>query len=185
MKKVYILLADGFEEMEALVPCDILRRGEVEVSLVGTQGRRNVKGAHNIIVQTDLLLEEISEDGDMILLPGGLPGAEHLKNNNEVLRFLKDHDEKEKYLAAICAAPIALQEAGLLENKNYTAYPGIEKNISDGHYKKEGVVIDGRIITSQGPFYAMEFALTLLEVLMGEKKVNGIKEEILLEEVDV
>lgn len=180
MKKVYILLAEGFEEMEAIIPCDILRRGGVDVSFIGTQGNKSVKGAHDITVKTDLLIENIIEIGDMVVLPGGLPGADHLKKNKKVIQFLNNHENKGKYIAAICAAPMVLQEAGLLKGKKYTAYPGMEKKIEDGEYIKEAVIIDDRIITSQGPYYATKFALTLLKLLMGEKKVDEIKKEILM-----
>lgn len=180
MSKVLVLLANGFEEIEALSIVDILRRAKIEV-LTAAIDKKQVVGAHDIRVQADAhVLDVKSTDFDMIVLPGGLPGATNLQKDAIVLKLLKDFDNDKKYIGAICAAPIALKSAGVLK-KAYTCYPSFEKNIGeDGYIPDQDVVSDENIITSRGPATAMKFALAIVEKLCGEKLANDVKQQLLL-----
>ncbi|AQW86056.1 DJ-1/PfpI family protein (DUF4066 domain) [Campylobacter pinnipediorum subsp. caledonicus] len=180
MKKVAIILADGFEEIEAITIIDILRRAGIDVSVVGLN-QALVNGAHDITVKANILLDELDETSfDMIILPGGLTGTNNLANNNKVLEVLNYFNKKGKYISAICAAPMVLSKAGVLKN-NFTCYPGFENEVRNfGYINDQNVVIDGNIITSKGPATAMEFSLALIKELLGENKLNEIKKEILL-----
>ena len=167
MAKVYEFLANGFEEVEALAPVDILRRGGVEVKMVSITGSNLVESSHGVVVKADLLFENITDfsDADLLMLPGGMPGSKNLNEHEGVRKALKEQFEKGKRVAAICAAPIALERAGVLEGKEFTAYPGVGENIKGGKFREELVVKDGNVITSRGPATSMEFAFIIAEVL--------------------
>ncbi|MCD8478390.1 MAG: DJ-1/PfpI family protein [Sulfurospirillum sp.] len=167
-------LAEGFEEIEALSIVDILRRANVEVTIAALESL-HVKGAHSVIVVADALLVDIDASTyDMIVLPGGLPGATNLAKDATLQGILKAFDAKKKAIAAICAAPYALHTAGVLK-KRYTCYPGFHTNIThEGYDASEKVVVDENITTSQGPSTAMLFALSLVEQLCGK----GVREQL-------
>lgn len=168
MKKAAIMLADGFEEIEALSPFDVLKRAGIKCNLISIKNDLYVKGAHGVIVKSDRLLEEVSElkEYDMIVLPGGMPGAKYLSEDKRVLSILNEFNEKGKFIAAICASPaLVLTKAGVIDNKKVTCYPGMEENFGNSIYVKENVVIDGNIITSRGPATALQFSYKLLKVL--------------------
>lgn len=169
MKSVLIPLAPGFEDLEAVTLVDLLRRAGIEVVTAGlTAGL--IEGSRGIRIQPDTTLEAVmARDFDMIALPGGMPGAEHLKNDARVQALLQRHGRAGKFTAAICAAPIALAQAGLLEGKRATSYPGfIEKlGLPNTVCLEEPVVVDGKVATSRGPGTAMDFALALIELLVG------------------
>lgn len=180
MPKVLLPLADGFEEIEAITVVDILRRAGIEVIMGALEGL-HVKGVHGIVVMADTLLSELeSKDFDMIVLPGGLPGATNLAKNVKVLSLLQDFDREKKHIAAICAAPLALKSAGVLKN-HYTCYPSFETHIAhQGYSDVNNVVHDANIITSKGPSTAMEFALSLVEQLCGFEVKTNLTKSLLL-----
>ncbi|MBP3707933.1 MAG: DJ-1/PfpI family protein [Clostridia bacterium] len=168
MKKVAIMLADGFEEIEALSPFDVLKRAEIKCDFISIKSDLYVKGAHGVVVKSDRLLEEASElkEYDMIILPGGMPGAKYLSENEKVLSIIKSFDMGGKLIAAICASPaLVLTKANIVNNKRVTCYPGMEENFNNSIYVKENVVVDGNIITSRGPATALEFSYKLVEIL--------------------
>ena len=171
---VYLLLADGFEETEALCPLDILRRGGVDVQTVGITGAF-VTGAHGICVKADVLPEEIGEFS-MLIFPGGLPGATNLDASDAVDALIKKAVASKARMAAICAAPLILGKRGLLEGKNATCYPGFEQYLKGACVQKERVVTDGLYTTAVGMGASAEFGFALLAQLKGEEAVSQIKE---------
>lgn len=179
--KILVLLAEGFEEIEALTVVDYLRRLDVTVDTVSTTGDKEVVGAHRIPVIADVLFEDLKdlENYDGLVLPGGLPGATNLRDDKRVIELTQDFNNREKLVAAICAAPIVLEEAGVIEGKNMTSYPGFEENLKSGNYKEEKVVIDGNILTSRGPALAVNFAIEIARYLLGDEKAEELKEDIL------
>ena len=143
MKKVSIFLAEGFEEVEALTPADLLRRAGAEVTLVSIKAEKTVTGSHGISITADRLFEETDyEDADLLVLPGGMPGTLNLKACEPLLALLKEHNAKGKKLAAICAAPTVLGHAGLLNGKNATCYPGCEDGLTGAICQTAPVVTD-------------------------------------------
>ena len=166
MKSASVILAPGFEEGEALTIVDILRRAQLRCDLVGFS--QQVEGAHHITVQCDHTLDSGLSEYDMVILPGGLPGAFNLRDNPKLIEELQQQAAKGSYICAICAAPIVLNRAGLLQSRHYTAYPGYEEKISDGIYLDKSVVIDGKIVTSRAPATAYAFAYQLAELLGGD-----------------
>ena len=168
MKKVAVMLADGFEEIEALTVVDVLRRARVECDMVSI-GELSVKGAHNIEINADKTISKNLEDYDMIVCPGGLPGAEYLSKNEILIDTIRKFDKMEnKFIAAICAAPaLVLTSAGIEKDKVVTSYPGeeFENMLEDANYTDELVVVNGNLITSRGPATALLFAYKILDVL--------------------
>ncbi|MCI9215603.1 DJ-1 family glyoxalase III [Lachnospiraceae bacterium 42-17] len=179
MKKVCVLLAEGFEEIEALTVVDLLRRARIYVDTAAVADEYMVRGSHGIAVQTEDLFSEVDfEDFDMLVLPGGLPGTTNLGDHSGVRKVIRDFAEKDKYIAAICAAPTLLGSLGLLKGKRATCYPSMEKQISGAVLTGAPVMSDGNIITGQGVGAAIEFALNLIAVLMGDEKAQEIAEAI-------
>ena len=165
MKRAAIVLTTGFEEIEAIAPMDILRRAGVEVDIVGVLGNE-ATGSHGLTISTDKeLLAVKNELYDIVILPGGMPGAKFLKDHQEVQNFVKNHYDAGKLIAANCAAPIAIENSGALKNRTYTCYPGFEKQINDGTYTGDFVHYDGRVITGSGPAEAFEFSYIIVEAL--------------------
>ena len=179
MPKVAVILANGFEEIEALTVVDVLRRANITCHMVGFED--TVTGSHAIQVQADRVFDGNLSEYDMIVLPGGMPGSAHLRDNEQLITELQKFEKIGKKVAAICAAPIALNRAGLLEGKNFTCYDGVQEQIADGHYRKETVVVDGQLTTSRGPATALAFAYNLVEQLGGD--ANGLREAMLYRDV--
>jgi len=179
MAKILIAIANGFEEIEAVSIIDVTRRANIEVVIAAVEDI-NLIGAHNIQIKADIKVEDVlAQDFDMIVLPGGLPNAFTLAEDVNVQRLLKEFKDKNKKIAAICAAPYALHKAGVL-SKNYTCYPSFEKKIKDdGYQTTKDVVIDENIITSKGPATSMSFALEIVKILKGEEIYKSIKEALL------
>mgnify|MGYP001076531583 CR=1 FL=1 len=171
MKKVAVMLDDGFEEIEALTVVDIIRRANITCDMFSVSSME-VKGAHDIVVKADKLISEEVKEYDVIVLPGGMPGATNLRDNEEVIDLVKWFNDNKKIVAAICAAPIVLGKAGIIEGKKVTSYPGFEDELVKGSYLEEHVVVDGNIITSRGPATAMLFAYKILELLQCDKWEN-------------
>jgi len=165
---IYVHLAEGFEEIEALTVVDVLRRAALPVKTVSIEKTLDVMGKSGILVKADILFSEADYNRcEMIVLPGGQPGTTNLMNNEDLLKKIEEFHREGKYLAAICAAPMILGELGILAGKRATIYPGMESHLKQGEYKDNPVVVDGKIITSQGPATAMAFALKLVEIMKG------------------
>lgn len=179
MAKILIAISNGFEEIEAVSIIDICRRASIEVITAGVEDKVLV-GAHNIKIEMDKKITEVnSDDFDMIVLPGGLPNAFTLAENEAVQKLLKEFKEKNKKIAAICAAPYALHTAGVL-NKNYTCYPSFEEKIRlDGYQNSQNVVTDDNVVTSKGPATATQFALELVKILKGDNIYQTVKNGLL------
>ena len=162
---VYVFLAKGFEELEALAPVDVLRRAGVEVKLVGVTGKQ-VRGSHGIAVSCDITIDHASFDElDGIILPGGLPGTTNLEADNTVQSFIDYAAQNGKVIGAICAAPSILGHKGLLQGKNAVCYTGFEKELTGAHVLDRPAVRDGNIVTGWGAGGAMDFALAYLEAI--------------------
>lgn len=175
MKKVFVFLAEGFEEVEALTPTDLLRRAGAEVTLTAIGGKREVTGSHGITVLAEQLFEEADFSGaDLLVLPGGMPGTLHLKECEPLLALLKKCDKEGKRIAAICAAPTVLGKAGLLEGKKAVCYPGCEDGLTGAEALTDSVVTDGTITTSRGVGTAIPFALSLIAQLYDQEKADEI-----------
>ena len=172
MKKVCVLLAEGFEEVEALTVSDIMRRAKVECNLVSIKDKK-VTSSHGVSIEADKIFDE-SMEYDLIVLPGGIPGATNLRDDERVINILKKQNREGKLIGAICAAPIVLGKAGLTEGRKITSYPGYEDELPNCDYLEDAVVVDGNIITSRGPATAMVFSYKLLEVLGYSHEVDGI-----------
>ncbi len=172
---LYLFLADGFEETEAIAPLDVIRRAEVSIKTVAV-GENPVTGAHGIAVQADMNLDEICmEDMDGMILPGGMPGTLNLQKNAMVTACLKHCTENGKLIAAICAAPMVLGEMGLLNGKKAVCFPGFEEHLEGAILKDEGVVIDENIITAKGAGTALEFGAAIADYCCqgGERAGKG------------
>ncbi|MBB2181606.1 DJ-1/PfpI family protein [Lachnospiraceae bacterium MD1] len=175
MAKIYIFLAEGHEEIEALTVVDLLRRANIDITMVSITGKRMVTGSHQITTQADALFEEINcTDADMLILPGGMPGTKNLQNHAGLDSLLKDAHAKKIPLAAICAAPIVLGTKGLLEGKNAVCYPGHENNMGGAQIVNEAVVTDGNIITAKGMGAAIDFSLAIIKFFSGADKAKEI-----------
>ena len=182
MSLVYMFIADGFEEVEGLTSVDLLRRAGIEVKMVSVMGRKNIEGAHGIRLETDLLIEELEgsvSPADMMVLPGGMPGTNYLRESAPLADLLKAQYESGRYVAAICAAPSVLAGLSFLKGRRATSYPGCLDGYEVGEYCREPVVTDGHVITSRGVGTAIPFALTLIEKLEGAGKADQIASSIL------
>ena len=177
---VLIHLADGFEEIEAISVVDVLRRAEIEVKTVSIMGKKEVLGAHNISVIADVLYEDVDYAGaDMIILPGGQPGADNLNRSDELKKQIRGFYQQGKMLAAICAAPLVFGNTGILKGKRATCYPGYEKQLTGATYTNADIEIDNNIITGKGPGVALKFSLILVEKLLGKGKADEIKKAMI------
>lgn len=181
MKHVFIFLAEGFEETEAIVPLDMLRRAGIDVKTVSVTGNKTVTGAHGIAIIADLLFnKETLTDGFLYILPGGMPGTRNLQQHAELNALLGEEAEKGKYLAAICAAPLVYGNLGLLEGKRAVCYPGFEQELKGAVVTDDAVCVDGNFITSKGPGTATAFALTLISLLSSPEKAQEVAAGMLL-----
>ena len=168
---IYVFLAPGFEEVEALAPIDFLKRAGVETIIVGV-GSDVICGAHNIKVCADILLEDVTLSDDLqgIILPGGMPGAENLNNSQGVQEAIDYCIDNKKIVGAICAAPFILGRKGILKGKNATCFPGFESELTGANLLQSGVVTDGKIVTARGAGVAWEFGAAICSLLTGEEK---------------
>ena len=182
MEKVYVFLADGFEEIEGLTVVDILRRGEVETVTVSVTGNRLVQGSHGIPETADCLFEDQDlGDGTVYVLPGGMPGTLHLGEHRELAGLLAEAKAKGAWLAAICAAPSVLGGLGLLEGETAACYPGFEEKLAGARVTFHPVEVSGHVITSRGMGTAIPFALKILEQLKGKETADSIGRGIIWE----
>lgn len=181
MAKVLVPLAEGCEELEAVTVIDLLRRAGIEVISAGLKPGP-VRASRGTVLVPDMSLDQaMDEDFDMVVLPGGLPGADHLNADRRVHDLLRRMDEGERYIAAICAAPKVLADAGLLKGRRATSFPGAldGERLAGVSYKETAVVQDGRIVTSRGPGTAMDFALALIEILTGKAKRDQVEQGLM------
>jgi len=179
--KIFLFLADGFEETEAVATIDILRRGGLEVITVSVTGRNVVTGAHGIAVVADRLFDETEfSDGGMLVLPGGNPGTENLGKHDGLRALLLRYYNAGKRIAAICAAPSILGELKMLEGKHATVYPGCEKSLQGATIIDAHAVKDGTIITAKGPGSVFDFGLAIVAELVGQEKAKNISSALLI-----
>jgi len=179
MKRIGVFMAEGCEEIEALTVVDLARRAGIEVAMISVSGKKEVKGAHNITFMTDIPAEYMDFDMlDGIVLPGGMPGTLNLGASQYVQKVIADFASSKKLVAAICAAPSVLGEAGLLNGKKATCYPGMENQLVGAKAETDKVVVDGNIITSRGMGTAIPFALEIISYLLDEKTAKELGESI-------
>ncbi len=176
---IYLFLAEGFEEIEALTPVDYLRRAGIEIKTVGVNGRQIV-GAHGISVFADIAAEDLSgnEEMDGVILPGGMPGTINLENDAKVMHFVKRAFEENKLLCAICAAPSILGHAGMLQGKTATCFPGFENDLHGAVSTGAPVETDGNIITARGAGVAADFAFAIIAAVKDAATADAICRQI-------
>lgn len=181
MSRAAVLLIDGFEETEAVTVIDVLRRADVKVDVLGVEKKR-VVGAHHLALEADALLADHAGDRyQLVVLPGGMPGAARLRDHDGVQAFLKAHSAAGRLVAAICAAPIALAKAGLLKGKRATCYPGFEEQLGGADVQRSTAVVkDGNVITSRAPGTAMAFSLALVEELCDQGTATKLAASMLV-----
>lgn len=180
MTKVVIILADGFEELEAVTVIDVLRRAGIEIVSAGLH-EGPVSSARQIKIIPDTVIDTISSDDfDMLVLPGGMPGSANLNADSRVKDLIRDFNAKGKMMGAICAAPYVLADAGILNGKRATSYPSFKDKLGSAIYEEKTVVEDDNILTSRGPGTALSFALAIAEKLTGKEKAQQIKEAMLI-----
>lgn len=178
---IYVHFAEGTEEIEFVTITDLLRRSSTDAVSVSITGNKKVKGAHGIVIETDMTFEEADYDScDMIILPGGMPGTLHMAEHRGLTDMIKSFDASGRRIAAICAAPMVLAGCGILSGKKAVIYPGMEEYLGDAEVTSARVQTDGNIITSQGPGTAMEFALEIVRTAKGDKAADELKKELLL-----
>jgi len=178
MKKVYVFLADGFEDVEALIPVDVWRRGGLEVVTVSISEFPLVQSAHAVNIEADMMIEECDfSDADLLFLPGGMPGATNLYDNKAVCKAVVDQAAAGKKVAAICASPaVVLAPLGILDGKRATCYPGFEQALTEATYTADLVTVDGNVTTGEGPAAAFPFAYELLAQLKDKQTADQIAE---------
>ena len=180
MPSVVVLLADGFEEVEAMAIVDVLRRAEIEVTVAGLHDGP-VTSARKVKVIPDSVIDTVETDNfDMVVLPGGQPGSDNLNADPRVTDLIKSFCDKGKLTGAICAAPFVLANAGVLEGKRATSYPSYRDKLGAAVYEEKAVVTDGTVLTSKGPGTALCFGLAIVERLAGGEKARKIKEGMLI-----
>ena len=176
---VYLFLADGFEEIEALTPVDVLRRAGAELSIVSVSDGDTVRGSHGIKVKSDIGISSVDAgNAEMYVLPGGMPGTNNLFACDELKKLIADGAEKGIFIAAICAAPSVIGRMGLLEGRKATCYPGYEKYLSGAVCTGAPVETDGNFITARGMGVSLDFALALCAALKGQGKADEIRASV-------
>ena len=180
MSAVFVQLAEGFEEIEAVTIVDVLRRAGIETVMVAVGEDLTVTGGHGLAVKADRLFRETNfNTGSMIVLPGGAVGCENLAAHSGLAQVIMEYCQSGKFIAAICAAPGVLGSMGLLEGKKATCYPGLEDRLRNAVVTNSSVIRDGKIVTATGPATAIPFALKLVEILTGEAAARELADELL------
>lgn len=179
MSKVFIFLANGHEEIEALTVVDMLRRASIDIETVSITGTLNVEGSHGIKLLADKVFEDINVDeADMLVLPGGMPGTLNLEAYSPLMKAVDKFNGQGKYISAICAAPTVFGRRGLLNNKNACCYPDMEGDLKGAMVSYENVVLDGNILTSRGMGTAIDFALAIIEIFQGKNVAEDLAKKI-------
>lgn len=179
MAKVYQFMANGFEDIEALIPVDVLRRGGVDIQTVSIYDTRTVESAHGVKMEADLTFDEAADDlanADLLMLPGGMPGATNLNEHEGVKKALLAQFKAGKKVAAICAAPLVLGGLGIVKGKRATCYPGFEKTLKGATYTGDLWTIDGNVITGEGSAAAFPYAYSILALLASEETSREVAE---------
>ncbi|MDR0430050.1 MAG: DJ-1/PfpI family protein [Tannerellaceae bacterium] len=181
MKKAFVFLATGFEEVEATGTIDVLRRGEIDTTVVSITGNYKVAGAHGLQLVADKLFDETDfSEADALILPGGMPGSNNLNAYEPLKTLLTKHYDQGKPVAAICAAPLVLGGLGILKGRRATCYPSFEPQLIGATITGDPAVIDGNVITGKGPGLVFDFALALVKVLNGKPKAEEVANGLLL-----
>ena len=179
---IYMFIAEGFEEIEALCPLDIMRRAGLEVTTVGVGGTE-ICGAHGITVRTDIDLDDYDarsdKRADMVFLPGGMPGTLNLAKCDSVIDAIKNALENDSYIAAICAAPSILGDMGILQGKEAICYPGFEERLVGAKISEKKVVLDGRILTAAGMGAALDMGLKIVEIFCSSEKADALRHAVI------
>ena len=178
MKKVAVFLAPGFEECEALMTVDLLRRAQLDTTMYSIHNTDEVTGSHNITVKADKKLNELNELFDCVILPGGMPGTKYLMESKEVNALVIEHFNQNRLVAAICAAPSVLGELQLLQGKKATCFPGFEDQLHGAEVLNQKAVVDGNIITAKGLGAAVEFAHAIISYLINSKTADQVVKTI-------
>ena len=182
MKRAFVYFAEGFEEIEALTIVDVLRRAGIETLMVSVTGNAEVTGAHGIKVTADELIVDLDHDtADMLILPGGLPGADNLNAHSRLKDELTKFADAGKQLAAICAAPQVLGGLNILSGRDAVCYPGFEEKLKGANLKYDSAIRSGNIITGRGPGAALDFSLMIVEELMGREAANELARGMLVQ----
>jgi 4-methyl-5(b-hydroxyethyl)-thiazole monophosphate biosynthesis len=180
-KNVVVLLAEGFEEVEAITPIDYLRRAGIEVSIASISGNLSVKGARGITVNADTALKDLKQSWDAVIIPGGMPGATNIAASKEAGALITEMAAAGKLVCAICASPaVVLAPLGLLSGKKFTCYPGMEERVQGASYTEQAVLTDGNIITSRGAGTAGAFAIAIIGELLSQAEGDKIARSVLL-----
>lgn len=182
MARVYIFLANGFEEIEGLTVVDLLRRAHIDIQTVSIEESIHVTGSHNITVKADCLYKDAKlDEADMLVLPGGMPGTINLLHCTQLVQKIKEFHKNNKLLAAVCAAPSVLGACGVLTGKKACCYPGYEEKLLGASIQHDPVVQDANVITGRAMGVANDFALKLIEVLADKETALEVKESVLYE----
>ena len=178
---ILFILANGFEEIEALTPIDFLRRLRFSIVIAGLEGK-SIKGSHDIVIDADIMLSELTETPKAVILPGGMPGSENLRDNEAVIELIQETYSQGNLIAAICAAPIALNKAGILEGKTITSHPSVKDSFADSvTYTGNRVEQDGNIITAKGVGVAFEFATKIAEYYNKKEEAEALLKALFVE----
>ena len=177
---IYVFLAEGFEENEAITSSDVMMRGGLDVKFVSVTGNKTVRGTHGIDIIANELLEDVDfKDAQALVLPGGMPGTSNLWEHEGLVKLLKESNAAGKHIAAICAAPMVLGKNGILEGKKAVCYPGCEGELKGADVQDVTVITDGNITTSQGPATATDFGLELVKIFVGKEKADEVASDFL------
>lgn len=183
-KKAAVLFKEGFETIEALTVVDVFTRAKIPCIMIGMDDLE-VKSSHGITVKMDTTFDDFKEELDMVVLPGGLPGATNLQADTRVIQLLKEMNSKGKWIGAICAGPISLETSEVIKDKKFTCFPGFEQQIPSGVYTNSLVEVDQNIVTGRGPAATLQFAYTLLDCIGGDSttikeamQYNFLKEDL-------
>ena len=181
---IYVFLATGFEDIEAIAPVDIMRRAGLKVQTVSITGERTVMSAHGVGIAADLLLPDVDfSSAEMLVLPGGLPGSTNLDACKPLTEAIKRHFETGGAIAAICAAPLVFGHLGLLQGRRATCYPGVESELKGATYTAAIVEQDANIITGKGPAAAFEFGYTIVDFFLGDGASQPLRQGMIYQEL--